>query len=176
MVGVLGSSGRICHFNILRRSSQSWQRWIPGTGYPMSPSILGKVLRPVRCTLSTGVSRIKDIEGMPGVWARPCVSPVMWARRAARGQGKRYYFLTNSSWAPYPHIISNIKSSGSLILLGYHTLYQWPVWGCGLCHGRTSPARPEEGGGGRQSLCSACAGEESRLRYQWSTPCYRYAR
>ena len=34
----------------------------------------------------------------------------------------------------------------------YHTLYQWPVWGRGLRHGRTAPARPEAGGGSRSAL------------------------
>ena len=103
---------------------------------------------------------------MPSVWARPRVSPTPCepghVSPPCCPPGH------NSSWAPYPHIISNIKSSiiryctvRSLILLGYHTLYQWlAVWGRGLRHSCKAPARPEEGGG--QSLCSACGGQGSR--------------
>ena len=72
------------------------------------------------------------------------------------------------SWAPLI-IISNIKSSlmmstsGSLILLVYHTLYQWPGWGCGLRHGRTAPTWPEEGGGGSRSALPEGGRKVARL-------------
>ena len=51
-----------------------------------------------------------------------------------------------------PGRVSQVPDS---ILLVYHTLYQWPVWGRELRTAARRPPGPRKGGGGgRQSLCS----------------------